>query len=975
MIRFGCWARYSHMSAQLLLLSCLLQSSFASSCTNGDDDGGATYEAPEPFAFLHAYDATGNVPQPHSPDPLIQYTWSSGVNTSQLQIYRVTRPVDIQVQVQVVDDDALTTGSSLLEVVTGVESFLLPEKDKNKKIRIQALPTNNNTTISLRFDWGVERAAWFEFISDDLDLSSTNVTASISEYNVPKKTMAVKKYGHHTFRLETNDELYEGVRYTWLHIHPSTNTTNSASEQKPWHILGVSLVAKVKPLNYTGYFSSSTPKLTQTWYTGAYGVRLNMEADQYNTVLVERGDRVSILGTNHPVIATSYVAFGTLQVYDFVHSELNRTNAGHVHGHPDSVVDHEIIVYPIYWTLSVNEWFWTTGNVTGFLALAPDVMSLLDDRIKDCLDFDNLKLVWMAWDDRLGDGWCNGKECGLEAHITFALMVIRACHDFGFALQVAGDAANGTQYLDTAKELAHQLRLMILNSDDEYNDYWPPNGLGVHSAANILNAGPYVAVNAREAQQLLDKYLNDSVTICSLCNFDQYWILQALGNAGNHMDHALASIQLCWGTALALGKGCFWEMYSPEWASFMKDGDQAPIGVSYCHPWAAGVSAWLSHNVGGIQPLLPGYRQVMLVPYVSPRFPSVNTTLPTPQGPIGVEAHWSNHEQQQGGGVMTVQVQTSRAGYIGFRKTLLGLLNDSGCDLDVDTVRLDDRTVTVKDLAETMLRESTDVRLALKHHFVPAVADALLFLQIPPGSHTVSARYHGACQAQDQQDRFSQSTAQSKDGAVSEGIPHFPPFPKPTYPAAVTMDRSSAGDGLSVYGSDGYMLFGFEESGEDLVRLPRYVKNVSVIHHNYYGWTHVPRSFLGESDNNATYLPDPRNKTRRALGMIGEDYQYLGRGTILDVEIDKKQLPDGQPFTVSVYSVAHPWDEKYALRVQDRKSLNLIAPTKLISNHTRGMWSSIRYSDSLRIRLVAITGAHASAIAFGEPRTKPFTIS
>ena len=56
---------------------------------------------------------------------------------------------------------------------------------------------------------------------------------------------------------------------------------------------------------------------------------------------------------------------------------------------------------------------------------------------------------------------------------------------------------------------------------------------------------------------------------------------------------------------LTLGKGCFWELFSPEWTRFMEDGDKAPTRPSYCHPWADGVTHWLSHHMAGLAPLKP----------------------------------------------------------------------------------------------------------------------------------------------------------------------------------------------------------------------------------------------------------------------------------------------------------------------------------------------------------------------------------
>mmetsp|Transcript_38558 Transcript_38558/g.44415 ORF Transcript_38558/g.44415 Transcript_38558/m.44415 type:complete len:120 (+) Transcript_38558:34-393(+) len=104
--------------------------------------------------------------------------------------------------------------------------------------------------------------------------------------------------------------------------------------------------------------------------------------------------------------------------------------------------------------------------------------------------------------------------------------------------------------------------------------------------------------------------LNDSTTICSFSQFNQYWILQAYGNMVNTnmdddnnsdtndlygMEYALKSIELCWGPMMKLSTGgCFWELSSPEWLRFMKEGDQAPHLPSYCHPWASGVTPWLS---------------------------------------------------------------------------------------------------------------------------------------------------------------------------------------------------------------------------------------------------------------------------------------------------------------------------------------------------------------------------------------------
>ena len=88
---------------------------------------------------------------------------------------------------------------------------------ESRKIQIRS-----NATIG--WDWGSERSSWFELISINtlnlVDDPSVIITGSISEFNTPYpgKTVPLIKYGNHTYRLETNKELYEGIRYTFLHI-------------------------------------------------------------------------------------------------------------------------------------------------------------------------------------------------------------------------------------------------------------------------------------------------------------------------------------------------------------------------------------------------------------------------------------------------------------------------------------------------------------------------------------------------------------------------------------------------------------------------------------------------------------------------------------------------------------------------------------------------------------------------------------
>lgn len=244
---------------------------------------------PEPFLPLHDFDPSGGPAAPLSPDPLVRYTWNAGINATALQLYRAA-PV--------------------------AYTAFPPSAFANLPSLLTAAP--NVTVLSagtLRLDFGTERAAWLEFTSPDLGTQVASVQASISEYNYPwpGKTRRPVGYNNNTvFRLETNPDLYEGVRYAWITFAapppppPAAATANPASlsppPPSPWHITSVQAVAQVKPVNYSGSYSSSDSTLTTMWYTGAYGSRLNQNVDFFGSILMDRGDRVSLQGDSHPTM-------------------------------------------------------------------------------------------------------------------------------------------------------------------------------------------------------------------------------------------------------------------------------------------------------------------------------------------------------------------------------------------------------------------------------------------------------------------------------------------------------------------------------------------------------------------------------------------------------------------------------------------------------------------------------------------------
>lgn len=210
----------------------------------------------EPFPLLHGDDPAGGPVVPASPDPLVRTTWSSsGVNLTALQRYESRVPVK-----WVADPPSAFSGLETLG--TGKPNVIVSQKG------------------TLRLDWGVEQPAWFEFTSLDLGDQAALCSAAISEYNEPwqvkAKVKQVSAYADGKYRLETNSELYEGVRFSWIIFEPPEPDGTADTAVVPWHITDLRLVGQVKPANYTGSFHSSDPEVTGSWWSGAYGSKVNM---------------------------------------------------------------------------------------------------------------------------------------------------------------------------------------------------------------------------------------------------------------------------------------------------------------------------------------------------------------------------------------------------------------------------------------------------------------------------------------------------------------------------------------------------------------------------------------------------------------------------------------------------------------------------------------------------------------------------
>ena len=509
-----------------------------------------------------------------SPDPLIRYRWKETKGTDDLQIYFLS-PVATWAE----NSKAFP-----------VSEILLGEKSQ---ITVAA-------PGSIRFDFGVESAGWLEFDSSDCN---GLVEMSISEYNevprhpAPVKTKAAVKHGN-TYRLELNDELYEGLRFGWIHVR---------SLEKPWHITAVRLVCQAKPANYEGSFSCSDPLLTRIWYTAAYGVRLNLLKEYFATLLMDRGDRQSWTGDAHPAQAAALVAFGN---WDFIKQNLERTS-------PDS---NGIESYSLYWILSLMDYYRYTGDTETMSKYLENVATKLTHG--ETVFAKPVRMRFYGWDERLGSGFETPDNP--ESQNAYRGLYIRACREFAWAAGTLGKAELSKQYLDKVA-----LRTSELRKDQQW---WKV--MGVHALADAVNGG---VATAEEQKAMYERDFSNRLTRLSLSPFNQYFILQAMAAMGYH-DDALGAVYDCWGSQIAYGATTSIEVYRPSWNAVVERTGLLPNSqagfTSYCHAWGGGATKWLTEEIAGIKPTTPGFATVDILPCPGRRLTSVSAAVPTLHGLI-----------------------------------------------------------------------------------------------------------------------------------------------------------------------------------------------------------------------------------------------------------------------------------------------------------------------------------------------------
>ena len=697
----------------VLCSSVFLQPGMAVAAGTGEAIWG-TSPIEEPYDYVLSGGFSGEE-QPDSPDPLVSYRWDDPQVEDKLEIF-LRQP------------ESATTATP--ESFSGVES--LTEDKVNVKVTGEG---------SILLDFGTEFAGWLEIDSPNLN---GTVTLGVSEYNEPafvnvgaqspSKTAVPKKYGD-TYRLELNNELYEGVRFAFINVNDF---------DQPFDITGIRLVCQTKPVNYEGSFDSDNEMLNRIWYTAAYDVRVNLREDYFSAILMDRGDRYSWTGDAYPSQAASLVAFGN---FDAVLQNLRYTSQ-HSNG---------IESYELYWILSVIDYYEYTGDKDGVRGLLPEVIKRLDHAYT--IYETNPSLGYVGSDERLGATFENPDLP--ENQNIYKMNCIRVWKEFAPVLDDLGLSKEAKKYRSYADEKEAELF-----ADSEWQQ-----SFGIHAAADAINAG---VPDETTTEKLFEKHFTNRVNRLSHSPFNQYFLLQAMGIAGEY-ESAVSTIFDLWGGQIEYGATTFFENYRPQWNDIIAKNGPVPNSqsgyTSLAHPWGAGVLTWMSEELLGIKADSPGFETFTVKPHLTSATTRIEGKTPTGFGIIEAAI-----DVEAGTGSLTVPAGTTACFAV------------PKASRSVSDIRMNGKVASIASEDE-------------EYYYITGLTE---------GTYQFTMQYQG-------------------EGPVAEQLEY-------EYPARfVGQDTQTQGSWGGVYGSEGYVLCGYGPS--DVQALPDYVSSVTTNKAQKAQWT------------------------------------------------------------------------------------------------------------------------------------------
>lgn len=389
----------------------------------------------------------------------------------------------------------------------------------------------------------------------------------------------------------------------------------------PVRLSQVRAVLQVRDVPYLGSFRCSDERLDRIWDTGAWTVHLNMQDYLWDGV---KRDRLVWLGDMHPEVSVIGAVFG--------HNEVVPKSLDLIRDiTPPTEWMNGISSYSMWWVILHEDWHRLHGDL-GYLREQKDYLKALLPRLAGFVGPDGREqldgmrfLDWPTFENK------QAVHEGLQAMMVLTL-------ESGARLMTLLDEP---EIAEACTEAVAKLRTHI----PEPSGRKSPAALC--ALAGLRDAGEVAAALKKGGPE-------------DLSTFYGFYVINALGEAGE-TDAALDIIRRYWGGMLDMGATSFWEDFDLAWtenagpiddpvAPGKKDlhgdfGAHCYVGFrhSFCHGWAGGPTAFLSHHVLGIRAAAPGFEKVIIDPDLGD-LEWAEGTYPTPKGLIRVR-----HEKQEDG--------------------------------------------------------------------------------------------------------------------------------------------------------------------------------------------------------------------------------------------------------------------------------------------------------------------------------------
>ena len=366
-----------------------------------------------------------------------------------------------------------------------------------------------------------------------------------------------------------------------------------------------------------GSFNCSDDRLNKIWQTGAYTVQLNMQDYLWDGI---KRDRLVWLGDLHPEVVTVSNVWGN---HDVVRRTLDFGKAdtplpGWMNGFSS---------YSMWWLLIHRDYYLHNGDLA-YLKENRDYIYGLTKQLDECVDAKGEeKMTGVRFLDWPTSEKQDVIHDGLQALTYMTLKAVR---------QIAGWLKD-----DEMDKVAKN----CLARMDKYN--------GKHTDASQAISLSLLAGTSNDTKSDCKKLITNGLS--SFSPFYGYYAIEALAENGE-IDTAMKMVSDYWGSMIDLGATTFWEHlnYSDTKKAARIDeivpagkydihadgGEYCYVGLrqSLCHGWAAGPTPWLQRYVLGVKPVEPGCKTVEVCPHLGD-LSFVEGTVPTPYGPLKVEAH------------------------------------------------------------------------------------------------------------------------------------------------------------------------------------------------------------------------------------------------------------------------------------------------------------------------------------------------